>query len=102
MELDKSLTTAEIAKITENLKNQYVQSDDHIKNAAEIMAYGIEMSGQAIKELSSVMVFNGNEKEVASLTKLIAATYLTAVAEIIKDKQNRSLLTQKQTAQCQK
>lgn len=53
------------------------------------------------------MVFMGNEKEVASLTKLIAATYLTAIAEIIKDKQNRKnyvkdlddfLLTQKQTA----
>lgn len=90
MEFDKNITMEELVKIHDEIMVRFTQSDEPVENAEKLTEAALKTTEESISELLvfiSVLNKECQNKVATMLQKIVAATYLSAVAEVIKNKQ---------------
>lgn len=90
MEFEKSITMEDLAKIHDEITEKFIKSDNRIDNAAEIMEAALKTATDTVNELIDLISPLNEDikfKAAVKIRKIVVATYLSAAAEVINNKQ---------------
>ena len=93
MTIEKNTTAEEIAKMHASLLERYVKSSDEIKDVSAINDAATENVKENISDFMKVTTPLGSTNQIKLLgfiERIIASSYLAAVAELIREEQKNS------------
>lgn len=90
MEFEKSITMEELVKIHDEISVKFTKNNERVDNAKELSEAALKTTEDTVKEIVDLISVLNKERQVEiaiKMRKMVAATYLSAVTEFIKNKQ---------------
>lgn len=88
MEFDKNITMEELVKIHDEIKVKFTKSNERVDNAKELSEAALKTAEDTVKEIVDLISVLNKERQVEiaiKMRKMVAATYLSAVVEVINE-----------------